>query len=145
MYIKKSINKQSHLWWHVAGKISCMSLRQRSCSSLWEKVLRCLSTVWWRGCWSLSMMDNSLFSILLSTTVSKESNLRPSTEPAFLMILSSLFVSLALMLLPQHTPQQRKWCWQQQTGERSPTSCCTRWRISASSGNRDIIDANIPV
>jgi len=52
-------------------------------------------------------MDNSLFSVLLSTTVSKDSNLRPSAEPAFLMILSSLLVSLALMLLLQHTAAKK--------------------------------------
>ena len=89
-----------------------------------EKLLRCPSTLWWRGCCSLSLMDNSLFNVLPQPQSQKipawdpiqslnpnpetqyralTLTLRPSTEPAFLMILSSLLVSLALMLLPQHT------------------------------------------
>lgn len=65
---------------HVAGDFLYLSLWQQSRSSLWEQILCCLSTMWWRGCWSLSMMDNSLFSVLLSTRVSKASSLRPSTN-----------------------------------------------------------------
>ncbi|KAK5900156.1 hypothetical protein CesoFtcFv8_009559 [Champsocephalus esox] len=44
----------------------------------------------------LSIMDNSLFSVLLSTTASKGSSLMPMTDPAFLILL----VSPALMLPP---------------------------------------------
>lgn len=71
-----------------------LSLWQQCRSSLWGKVICHLSAVWWRGCWSLSMMDKSLFSLLLTTTFSKDCSLRPGTEPAFLMILSRLLVAL---------------------------------------------------
>ena len=123
------------VWWHVAGKISCIcpfdsragAACERRCSAVWplcdgEGADHCQ---WW---------ITVFFSVLLSTTDSKDSSLRPSTEPAFL-ISSSLLVLLALMLLPQHTAAM-KMPTQQQTGRRSPTSCCTRWKISASSGNR---------
>ena len=48
-------------------------LWQRSWNSLLEKVLRCLTSVRWRG---LSMMDNSFFSVKLSTTASRVSCLQ---------------------------------------------------------------------
>ena len=48
-------------------------------------------------------MDNSFFSVLLSTTASRVSCLQPITEPAFLISLLSLLVLLAPMLLPQKT------------------------------------------
>lgn len=55
----------------------------------------------WRGCSSLSMVDNSLFSVLLPTIVSKDSSLRPITEPALLMILSkSVGVTISDAALP---------------------------------------------
>lgn len=45
-----------------------LSFRQRSCTSLLEKVLCCLSSSWFRGWSGLSMMVNSLSSVLLSAT-----------------------------------------------------------------------------
>ncbi|KAK5888411.1 hypothetical protein CesoFtcFv8_014508 [Champsocephalus esox] len=48
----------------------------------------------------LSIMDNSLFSVLLSTTASKGSSSMPMTDPAFLITLLILLVSPALMLPP---------------------------------------------
>lgn len=59
---------------HRVGRIF-WCLRQRSCLSL-----RSVSSVRWRG-WS--MMDNSLFSILLSTTPLKVSWLQPMSESTF--------------------------------------------------------------
>uniref|UniRef100_A0A3P9P5V9 NACHT domain-containing protein n=1 Tax=Poecilia reticulata TaxID=8081 RepID=A0A3P9P5V9_POERE len=49
------------------------------------------------GCSLLTMIDNSFFSVLLSTTFSRVSSFSPSTKPAFLMTLFSLLESLALI------------------------------------------------
>lgn len=52
--------------------------------------------------WISRMVDNSLFRVLLSAMVSKDSSLRPITEAALLMILSNPSVSPSLTLLSQH-------------------------------------------
>ncbi|XP_024912344.1 nudix (nucleoside diphosphate linked moiety X)-type motif 4a isoform X2 [Cynoglossus semilaevis] len=44
---------------------------------------------------------------LFVISLAEASSLRPRTEPAFLMILLSLLVSLALLLLPQHTTAKK--------------------------------------
>lgn len=54
-------------------------------------------------CLSVMLSMTDFTSVLLSTPVYKVSCLRPSTELAVLMILSNQMVSLALMLLAQHT------------------------------------------
>lgn len=83
----------------------------------------CLSSVTCRGCSSLSMMDNCLFSVLSSSLVSKDSRLRPITEPTLLMILSKLLLSLCWCCSPS-AKLQRKCRWKKQTYRRSPTFCC---------------------
>lgn len=71
-----------------------LSVWKQSCNSVFEKVLYCLSSGRWRGCSASSTTDISFWSIFLSITFWKLSNFRPITEPTFLMISSSLLVSV---------------------------------------------------
>lgn len=63
----------------------------------------CSSLYSWHGWVSSVLMTESLAKILLSPIISSKSSLSPRTEPAFLIILLSLLVSIPFMLLPQHT------------------------------------------
>lgn len=82
------------------------------------------------------MMDNSQFSDLLSNTASEVYGLRPITEPAFIISLSSLLLSPAQTLLPPADHSKvRCTCHNRLTGQ-YPSFCCTYLRISACLGNR---------
>lgn len=77
-------------------------LQQWCCGGLFEKVLSCLSRGWWRGWSGLSVAENSLLCVLLSTTIQK-AELAANMEQEFLITLFNLLALLALMLLPQQT------------------------------------------
>ena len=79
-----------------------------------------------------SMIDDSLFSIFLWTTL-KVSCRRPVTDPAFLISLVRL-CHWPKRCSPSR-PQRRTERWPQLSGRASPTSCCTHWRTSAFSGS----------
>lgn len=82
------------------------------------------------------MMDNSQFSDLLSNTASEVYGLRPITEPAFIISLSSLLLSSAQTLLPPADHSKvRCTCHNRLTGQ-YPSFCSTYLRISACLGNR---------
>lgn len=82
------LHRACMLWpWLLYKVIACgskdflyLSIWQQCWRSLQGKVICHLSAVWWRGCWSLSMLDKSFFSLLLTTTFSKDCSLRPGTE-----------------------------------------------------------------
>lgn len=79
------------------------------------------------------MSDNSLFGNLFATTASNVSSLHPKCKHR--ASLSNQFIpslDVVLMLLIQHTSNYPRYNRQR----KSPTFCCTSWRISTSSRNK---------
>ena len=122
--------------WPVAGKISCTcpfdsgaaAVCWRSCSAVCpvfggEGAHHCL---WW----------SAVYSVFSSPPRSQKTPVWDQQQSQLFWLVCPVCWCLWLWCCCPNTQQQRKWRWQQQTGRRSPTFCCTRWRIWASSGNR---------